>query len=177
MLVYSTGMGVHGFTLDPSIGEFLLSHPDIRIPANGGHRIYSVNEGNYLTWSKGQQRFVDHLKGLDGTNPKPFSARYIGSLVADFHRNLLYGGIFMYPADNKNPNGKLRLLYECAPLAFIAEQAGGRASDGRQNILQIEPTELHQRTPFYIGSREYVDMADRFIGAAETEPVEETVGA
>src|SRR5690606_729409 len=125
MLVYTTGNGVHGFTLDPSIGEFLLSHPDIKIPAPP-QRIYSVNEGNYSGWSEGQRRLVDHLKGLDGDVGRPFSARYIGSLVADFHRTLLYGGLFMYPADARNPRGKLRLLYEAAPLAFICEQAGGR---------------------------------------------------
>ena len=125
MLVYTTGTGVHGFTLDPSIGEFVLSHPDIRIPTPP-QRIYSCNEGNYARWSAGQRRLIDHLKGLDGANEKPFSARYIGSLVADFHRTLLYGGIFMYPGDAKNPRGKLRLLYEAAPLAFICEQAGGR---------------------------------------------------
>jgi fructose-1,6-bisphosphatase I len=164
MLVYTTGTGVHGFTLDPSIGEFLLSHPDIRIPSPG-QRIYSVNEGNYAFWSEGQRRLVDHLKGLDGASARPFSARYIGSLVADFHRTLLYGGIFMYPADARNPRGKLRLLYEAAPLAFICEQAGGRASDGERDILDLVPDALHQRTPLYIGSREYVDLADSFLAA------------
>ena len=115
MLVYTTGTGVHGFTLDPAIGEFILSHPDIKIPSPG-QRIYSCNEGNYVRWSPAQRRLVDHFKGLDGQNDKPFSSRYIGSLVADFHRTLLYGGIFMYPADAKSPNGKLRLLYEAAPI-------------------------------------------------------------
>ncbi|HEX8363274.1 MAG TPA: class 1 fructose-bisphosphatase [Longimicrobium sp.] len=162
MLVYTTGNGVHGFTLEPSIGEFLLSHPNIRIPSPG-QRIYSVNEGNYSVWSDDQRRLVDHLKGADGENPKPFSSRYIGSLVADFHRNLLYGGMFMYPADSKCPQGKLRLLYEAAPLAMIAEHAGGRASTGEQRIMEIIPHSLHERTPLFIGSAEYVEMAERFL--------------
>lgn len=163
MLVYTTGNGVHGFTLDPSIGEFLLSHPDIKIP-DPGKRIYSVNEAYYGRWSAGQQRLVDHLKGLDGTpEGGPFSSRYIGSLVADFHRTLLYGGLFMYPADAKNADGKLRLLYEGAPLSMICEHAGGRATDGEREILDKQPTGLHQRTPLYIGSREYVDMAEGFL--------------
>jgi fructose-1,6-bisphosphatase I len=169
MLVYTTGNGVHGFTLDPSIGEFLLSHPNMRIP-NPGQRIYSCNEGNYSKWCEEQRRFVDHLKGIDGEGGKPFSSRYIGSLVADFHRNLLYGGLFMYPADAKSPQGKLRLLYEAAPLAMIAEGAGGRASDGEKRLLEVEPTSLHQRTPLYIGTAEYVAMAERFLAGA-------TVGA
>ena len=170
MLVYTTGNGVHGFTLEPSIGEFLLSHPHIRIPTPG-QRIYSVNEGNYSRWSPQQRALVDHLKGADG-NPKPFSSRYIGSLVADFHRNLLYGGMFMYPADDKNPRGKLRLLYEAAPLAMICEHAGGRASTGEMRINEIEPTDLHQRTPLYIGSAEFVETAERFLARspAEAEP-------
>lgn len=174
MLVYTTGNGVHGFTLEPSIGEFLLSHPNIRIPEKG-QRIYSVNEGNYGKWAPEQQALVDYLKGMDGQNPRPFSARYIGSLVADFHRNLLYGGFFMYPADAKNRNGKLRLLYEAAPLAMIAEQAGGCASDGTRRINDIEPESLHQRTPLYIGTTEYVELAERFLagrGAAETASIE-----
>jgi len=162
MLVYTTGAGVHGFTLDPSIGEFLLSHEGIQIPAPP-QRIYSVNEGHYSLWSEGQRRLVDHLKGVDGSNDKPFSARYIGSLVADFHRTLLYGGIFMYPTDDKNPHGKLRLLYEAAPLAFIAEQAGGRGSTGHGNILDVQPASLHERTPLYLGSREHVDLAEHFL--------------
>lgn len=164
MLVYTTGNGAHGFTLDPSIGEFLLSHPNIHIP-DPPQRIYSVNEGNYSRWSDGQRRLVDHFKGLDGENDKPFTDRYIGSLVADFHRTLLYGGIFMYPADSKNDKGKLRLLYEAAPLAFICEHAGGRGSDGERNILDIEPDALHQRTPLYLGSKELVETAERFLEA------------
>ena len=162
MLVYTTGQGVHGFTLDPSICEFLLSHPNMKLPARP-QRIYSVNEGNYIMWSESQRRFVDYLKGVDGTNDKPFSSRYIGSLVADFHRTLLYGGIFMYPADNKNPRGKLRICYEGAPFAFLAEQAGGRASDGERNVMDIEPRSLHDRSPLYLGSTEFVDMAEKFL--------------
>jgi fructose-1,6-bisphosphatase I len=169
MLVYTTGNGVHGFTLEPSIGEFLLSHPNIRIP-EPGQRIYSINEGNYGRWFPEQQRLVDHLKGMDG-NPRPFSARYIGSLVADFHRNLLYGGMFMYPADVKSPNGKLRLLYEAAPLAMIVEHAGGRASDGTRPINQILPDSLHQRTPLYIGSTEQVELAERFLNGTGAEAI------
>jgi fructose-1,6-bisphosphatase I len=162
MLVYSTGFGVHGFTLDPSIGEFLLSHPNMRIPVPG-KRIYSVNEGNYGKWSDGQRAFVDHLKGLDGTNDQPFSGRYIGSLVADFHRTLLYGGIFMYPMDSTSTHGKLRLLYEAAPLAFLAMHAGGRGSTGTEDIGDIVPTTLHQRVPLYLGSKEWVDLAEEYL--------------
>lgn len=163
MMVYTTGNGVHGFTLDPSIGEFLLSHPDIQIP-NPGKRIYSVNEAYYDRWSTGQRRLVDHMKGLDEEeNGERFSSRYIGSMVADLHRTLLYGGIFMYPADSHNPNGKLRLLYEACPTAMIVEHAGGKATDGQRPILDIEPESLHQRVPLYIGSAEYVDMAHRFL--------------
>lgn len=163
MLVYTTGQGVHGFTLDPSIGEFLLSHPDIKIPSPG-KRIYSVNESYYYRWSEGQKRLVDHLKGLDGNNGKRFSSRYIGSMVADLHRTLLYGGLFMYPADAQNPSGKLRLLYEGTPMAMIIEQAGGRATDGQRPLMDIQPVALHQRTPVYMGSAEYVDLAHRFVG-------------
>lgn len=162
MLVYTTGNGVHGFTLDPSIGEFLLSHPDIKIPTPG-KRIYSVNEGNYGRWSEGQRRLVDHLKGVDGQNQKSFSSRYIGSMVSDIHRTLLYGGLFMYPADAKNRAGKLRLLYEANPMAMVVVHAGGRAIDGHREILDLDATSLHQRTPLYIGSTEYVDLAQRFV--------------
>jgi fructose-1,6-bisphosphatase I len=156
MMVYTTGQGVHGFTLDPSIGEFLLSHPNIQIPANG--RYLSVNDSYESLWSDGARAVVRKFKGLDGDH-KPLSRRYVGSLVADFHRNLLGGGIFMYPANQKNRKGKLRLLYEANPLAFIVEQAGGGASDGKIRILDVEPTELHQRAPLYIGSRNEVDLA------------------
>jgi len=134
-----------------------------------GQRIYSVNEGNYGKWSPGQRRMVDWMKGSSGDNPKPFSSRYIGSLVADFHRNLLYGGLFMYPADAKNPNGKLRLLYEAAPLAMIVEHAGGKATDGRRRIMEIDPDSLHQRTALFIGSKEYVDIAAKFLAEEAIE--------
>jgi fructose-1,6-bisphosphatase I len=164
MLVYTTGQGVHGFTLDPSVGEFLLSHPNIQTPSRA--KYYSVNEGNYGYWSEGVRRYVDYVKASDKATGRPYSGRYIGSLVADFHRNLLAGGIFMYPADTKDPkkpHGKLRLLYEAAPLAFVIEQAGGRASDGRQDIMQVQPKSLHQRLPLFIGSKEDVDKAEQFI--------------
>ncbi|TVR51576.1 MAG: class 1 fructose-bisphosphatase [Gemmatimonadales bacterium] len=159
MMVYTTGNGVHGFTLDPSIGEFILSHPNIRIPEPPA-RSYSVNEAYYSRWSPPMQKLVDHLKGRDGSpGSGGFSSRYVGSLVADFHRTLLRGGLFMYPGDSVNPEGKLRLVYEANPLAFIAEQAGGRATDGEQEILDVQPQGLHQRTPLFIGARSLVDMA------------------
>ncbi len=162
MMVYTTGQGVHGFTLDPSVGEFLLSHPDIRMPASP--KYYSVNQGYERYWSDGVRRFTRWLQGMDQEAPrKPLSSRYIGSLVADFHRNLLDGGIFYYPADARRPNGKLRLLYEATPLAFVAEQAGGYASDGRRNILDVRPESLHQRIPLFIGNRELVGQAEEFI--------------
>ena len=163
MLVYTTGRGVHGFTLEPSIGEFLLSHPNIRIPEIG--KYYSVNESNWNRWSAGVQAAVAAFKnGAPEVAAK--NARYIGSLVADFHRNLLSGGIFLYPADKKSPRGKLRLLYEAAPLALLVEQAGGAATDGRQAILDIPPTNLHQRTPLIIGSKRDVELAMRLSAAA-----------
>jgi fructose-1,6-bisphosphatase I len=161
MLVYTTGQGVHGFTFEPSLGEFLLSHPLIRTPARG--HIYSVNEGNYFRWEDGVKRYVDWLKMDDASLGHPYSARYVGSLVADFHRNLLYGGIYLYPGDSRNRNGKLRVLYEAAPLAFIAEQAGGLASDGTRRIMDIEPSALHQRTPLFIGSTEDVRECETFV--------------
>ena len=157
MLVYTTGSGSHGFTLDPSLGEFLLSHEHIQIPQRGQY--YSANEGNYLKWDAPVRRFVDQLK----EGPQPYSARYIGSLVADFHRNLLKGGIFLYPGDSKAPSGKLRLLYEAAPLAFVVEQAGGAASNGTQPIMDLPATELHQRTPLFIGSRDDVATLEEFV--------------
>jgi fructose-1,6-bisphosphatase I len=166
IFVYTTGNGVHGFTLDPSIGEFLLSHENIRIPKKGD--IYSVNEGYYERWDDNMKRFINYLKAEDKATGRPYKLRYVGTLVADFHRTLLYGGIFMYPGDKKNPEGKLRLLYEAAPLAYVVEKAGGRASDGFRNILDIEPTNLHQRTPLFIGSEEDVKLAEKFIqGRAE----------
>jgi fructose-1,6-bisphosphatase I len=167
MLVYTTGHGVHGFTFEPSLGEFLLSHRDIRTPKRG--RIYSVNEGNYFSWDDGFKRYVDWLKQENGGEGRPYSARYIGSLVADFHRNLMYGGIYMYPRDRKNASGKLRVLYEAAPLAFIAEQAGGAASDGTQPIMDVVPTALHQRTPLLIGSAEDVAECEAFIQGRHPE--------
>jgi len=161
MLVYSFGDGVHGFTLDPSIGEFLLSHPNIKTPPRG--KIYSVNEGNASKWDKKSAEAIEYFKKDDKATGRPYSTRYIGSLVADFHRNLLYGGIFMYPGDTKNPDGKLRLLYEAAPLAFICDQAGGAAISNDQDILDIKPTELHQRVPLYIGSKEDVEVCRRIL--------------
>ncbi|MFV1957574.1 MAG: class 1 fructose-bisphosphatase [bacterium] len=164
MLVMSTGNGVHGFTKDPSVGEFLESHRDIRVPKKG--RTYSINEGNYPYWSAGVKSYIDYLKEMDKDTSRPYSARYIGSMVADMHRTLLRGGIFMYPADSKDPKkprGKLRLLYECSPMAFLCEQAGGAASTGTGPILEVEPVELHQRVPFFAGSLEDVRMAEEFI--------------
>jgi fructose-1,6-bisphosphatase I len=161
MLVYTTGRGVHGFTYEPSVGEFLLSHPEIRTPPRG--RIYSVNEGNYFKWDDGVKRYVDWLKMEDPPTGRPYSARYVGSLVADFHRNLLYGGIYLYPGDRRNPHGKLRVLYEAAPLAFIVEQAGGSASDGTKRIMDLVPTTLHQRTPLYLGSPADVKECETFV--------------
>ena len=161
MLVYTTGRGVHGFTFEPSVGEFLLSNPDIRTPGRG--RIYSVNEGNYFKWSEGVKRYVDWVKMEDDSNGRPYSARYVGSLVADFHRNLLYGGIFLYPGDRTNPKGKLRVLYEAAPLAFIAECAGGAASNGERRIMDIVPEKLHERTPLFLGSPDDVRQCEEFV--------------
>jgi fructose-1,6-bisphosphatase I len=162
MLVYTSGAGVHGFTLDPSIGEFLLSHRNLRLP-EPHQRYYSVNEAYFQKWARGQQRMVACLKGMGDKDMMPFRSRYIGSLVADFHRTLLKGGIFMYPRDSTSPEGKLRLLYEAAPMALICEQAGGRASDGERDILDIVPQSLHERTPLYVGTKELVDMAEEFL--------------
>ncbi|MBT0812798.1 class 1 fructose-bisphosphatase [Litoribacter ruber] len=155
MLVYTTGHGVNGFTYEQSLGEYFLSHPDMKAPASGN--IYSVNEGLYNQMSNGLQSYINHCKENN------FSARYIGSLVADFHRNLLKGGIYIYPGTTKTPNGKLRLLYEANALAYIAEQAGGKATDGHERILDIMPTSLHQRTPLFIGSEKLVDEAETFL--------------
>ncbi len=159
MLVYTTGQGAHGFTLDPSIGEFLLSHPNIRIPERA--RYLSVNDAYEQDWPEPTRGLMRRYRGLDGER-KALNVRYVGSLVADFHRNLLGGGVFCYPANAKSPAGKLRLLYEANPLAFIAEQAGGAATDGYGSILDVEPTELHQRTPLYLGSREEVALVSEF---------------
>lgn len=161
MMVYTTGQGVFGFTLDPSIGEFLLSHDNIKMPQHGNY--YSVNEGYYHKWDNNIQQLVEYFKTPDKETKRPYKARYIGSLVADFHRNLLYGGIFMYPPDSAHPNGKLRLLYEAAPLAYIVEQAGGSASTGCERILDIQPETLHQRVPLFIGNKNDIQIAEKFI--------------
>ncbi|MFZ5432374.1 MAG: class 1 fructose-bisphosphatase [Calditrichota bacterium] len=164
MMVYTTGKGVYGFTLEPSLGEFLLSHPDIRIPDRG--KIYSCNMGNYKYWSEGVRKYVDHIMEVNPDQSLPYSSRYIGSLVADAHRTLLYGGIFMYPMDYKDPKkpkGKLRMLYEASPMALIFEQAGGMASNGQIPILDAQPTALHERTPLFIGSRYEVSEALQYI--------------
>ena len=161
MLVFSTGNGVNGFTFDPSIGVFYLSHPNMTIPEGG--RIYSVNEGNYNYFSKPIQAYIDYCKEVAPEEDRPYTGRYIGSLVADFHRNLLKGGIYLYPSTAVAPNGKLRLLYECNPLAMLIEQAGGKASDGSNRILDIEPDELHQRVPFFVGSTNMVERLEEFI--------------
>jgi fructose-1,6-bisphosphatase I len=165
MLVYTAGSGVHGFTLDPAFGEFLLSHPNIQTPKKS--KIYSINEGNYLYWHPGLKKYIKYLQEEDKASNRPYSSRYIGSMVADIHRNLLYGGIFMYPADSRSPNGKLRLQYECNPMAFIVEQAGGRATNGKQRILEIQPEKLHQRVPIFIGSEEDVKVVEKFMAEVE----------
>ena len=157
MFVYTTGRGVHGVTLDPSLGEFVLSH-DSRWFPDPPRRVYSINEAHYNSWKTGQQLLIDHLKDGGG-----FSSRYIGSLVADFHRTLLQGGIFMYPSGKGAPEGKLRLLYECSPIAMLAKQAGGRASTGARDVLEVIPDSLHQRVPLYVGNSELVDLAEEFL--------------
>lgn len=167
MLVYTAGTGAHGFTLDPAFGEFLLSHPNIQTPKKS--KIYSINEGNYLYWHPGLKKYIKYLQEEDKSTDRPYSSRYIGSMVADIHRNLLYGGIFMYPADSRSPSGKLRLQYECNPMAFIVEQAGGRATNGKQRILEIKPEKLHQRVPIFIGSEEDVKIVEKFMAEAEVE--------
>jgi fructose-1,6-bisphosphatase I len=164
MMVYTAGNGVHGFTLYPSVGEFLLSHENIRIPEKG--KIYSVNESNYQYWDDNTKALIDYFKAKDKETGRPYTSRYVGSLVADFHRNLLKGGIFMYPADMKDPKkprGKLRLMVEANPLAMVVKQAGGYASDGNGPILEIQPNELHQRVPLYIGSKRDVELAEEFL--------------
>jgi fructose-1,6-bisphosphatase I len=164
MFVYCTGHGVHGFTLDPSVGEFLLSHENIRIPKKGS--IYSLNEGNFGRWDAGMQRYVQYLKQEDPATDRPYSQRYIGSLVADVHRTMLYGGLYCYPGDRKNPNGKLRLMYENNPLAYIVENAGGAATNGKQRILDITPESLHQRTPLFIGSPDDIRIVSEFLNGS-----------
>ena len=163
MLVYTTGNGVNGFTLDPALGTFFLSHPNMKISEDGS--LYSVNEGNYNQFCDGVKAYLEYCK--DDVSKKQYSSRYIGSLVADVHRNMLKGGIYMYPGIKKNPSGKLRLLYECNPFAYIVEQAGGKASDGINRIMEIEPADLHQRVPFFCGSKNMVEKAEEFIKASK----------
>lgn len=161
MLVYTTGKGVNGFTLDPSLGTYCLSHPNMRFPDEG--KIYSINEGNYIKFPDGVKQYIKYCQIRDEETDRPYTSRYIGSLVADFHRNMIKGGIYIYPTTESAPNGKLRLLYENNPLAFIAEQAGGVATDGFQRIMEIKPTDLHQRTPLFIGSKKMVAKAMEFM--------------
>ncbi len=161
MLLYTTGLGTTSFTLDPSIGEFILTTEKMDLPEDG--KIYSINQGNFHTFPRGVKEYLIYSQETDKSTNRPHSLRYIGSLVADFHRNLLKGGIFIYPETNTNPNGKLRLLYECNPIAFLAEQAGGKATDGKGNrILDIQPKDIHQRVPFYVGSKNMVDKVEEF---------------
>jgi len=167
MMVYTAGNGTHGFTLDPAFGEYILSHKNIQTPKKS--KIYSINEGNYLYWHPGLKKYIKYLQDEDESTNRPYSSRYIGSMVADIHRNLLYGGIFMYPSDSRNPNGKLRLMYECNPMAFILEQAGGRASNGKQRMLDIQPESLHQRIPIFIGSEDDVKMVEKFMAEEEVK--------
>ncbi|HAS4343109.1 TPA: class 1 fructose-bisphosphatase [Vibrio cholerae] len=165
MLVYTTGNGVNGFTYDPSLGTFYLSHENMRIPENG--KIFSINEGNYIRFPTGVKKYIKFCQENVPEEGRPYTSRYIGSLVADFHRNLLKGGIYLYPSTQSHPNGKLRLLYECNPMAFLIEQAGGLASDGARRIMDIKPTELHQRVPFFVGSKNMVHKVETFL---ETYP-------
>jgi len=159
MLVYTTGDGVNGFTLNPAIGSFYLSHPDMQFPEDG--HIYSVNEGNYTHFPQGVKNYIKYCQQEE--DERPYTSRYIGSLVSDFHRNMIKGGIYLYPQSSKNPNGKLRLLYECNPMAFLAEQANGKSSDGFIRTMEVEPTELHQRVPFICGSKNMVEKAEEFM--------------
>lgn len=175
MLVYTTGNGVNGFTLDPSIGEFCLSHPDIRVPENGS--IYSINVGNYNKFSEGVRNYIDYCQEVDKETKRPYKLRYIGSMVADIHRTLINGGIFLYPASKGSPEGKLRLLYESNPMAYLIEQAGGKATDGNGNrILDLNPKDLHQKSPIFIGSSNMVEKAEEMNLKASAEPVEEIPG-
>ena len=159
MLVYTTGYGVNGFTLNPAIGTFYLSHPNMKYSDDG--TIYSINEGNYIHFPQGIKNYIKYCQMEEGD--RPYTSRYIGSLVSDFHRNMIKGGIYIYPQTSQNPNGKLRLLYECNPMAFLAEQAGGKASNGFQRIMDIQPTQLHQRVPFICGSKNMVEKAEEFM--------------
>lgn len=166
MLVYTTGDGVNGFTLDDSIQEFCLSHPEIKIPETG--KIFSINEGNFCDFPTGVQSYINYCKEKDKDTNRPYGARYIGSLIADFHRNLLKGGIFIYPPTEKTPNGKLRLLYECNPMSFIVEQAGGKSSTGKMRVMEVVPNQLHQRVPLFIGSKQMVEQAIAMLSNSQT---------
>lgn len=171
MIVFTTGEGVNGFTLNPAIGTFYLSHPNMTYPEVS--KIYSVNEGYFTHFQDGMKRFLVHCKELAPEDNRPYNARYVGSLVTDFHRNMIKGGLYIYPASAIHPNGKLRLLYECNPMAFLCEQAGGKASDGFTRILDIKPTELHQRVPFFCGGKDLVEKAERFMieFSADEKPI------
>jgi len=160
IMAYTTGLGVSIFTLDPSIGEFMLSNEEVKIPEYGN--IYSADEGSYNFWDLGLKKYVKYCQEIDSDTGRPFKARYIGCMAADVHRTLLQGGIFMYPDSSKYPNGKLRLMYECNPLSFIIEQAGGLATDGKKRIMEIKPSSLHECTPIYIGSRKNVEKLKEF---------------
>lgn len=175
MLVYTTGKGVNGFTLDPSIGEFCLSHPNLTIPKTS--TIYSVNEGYYVHFPKGVKQYIKYCQVEDQATHRPYTSRYIGSMVADLHRNLIKGGIFIYPVTASAPNGKLRLVYECNPMAFVIEQAGGRATNGQDRILDLEVTELHQRSPIFIGSEAMVERAGVFMAEAGTLTFNDIINA
>ncbi len=171
MLVFTTGNGVNGFTLNPAIGTFYLSHPNMKFPDIG--KIYSVSEGYFTYFQEGMKRFLVHCKDLNKADNRPYTARYVGSLVTDFHRNMIKGGIYIYPSTTISPNGKLRLLYECNPMAFICEQAGGKATDGFTRIMDIAPSELHQRVPFFCGSKQMVEKAEEFMGefSSDEKPI------
>jgi len=173
MMVYTTGKGVNGFTLDPSIGEFCLSHPKMKIGQDA--HMYSINEGNYVHFPQGVKDYIKYCQQEEQATNRPFISRYIGSMVADIHRTLLKGGIFLYPATASYPNGKLRLMYECNPLAFIIEQAGGKASNGKSRILEIQPADLHQRTPIFIGNTEMVEMVEAFIEESVEQKTEKFI--
>ncbi|WP_340621787.1 class 1 fructose-bisphosphatase [Xenorhabdus siamensis] len=170
MLVYTTGCGVHTFTYDPSLGVFCLTHEKVQFPEKGN--MYSINEGNYIKFPLGVKKYIKYCQEQDEATQRPYTTRYIGSLVADFHRNLLKGGIYIYPSTASHPTGKLRLLYECNPIAFLAEQAGGKASDGINRILDIVPSKLHQRVPFFVGTKSMVEKAESFMAEFPDEPDE-----
>lgn len=162
MMVFTSGNGVNGFTYDPAIGVFFLSHPNMSIPEDGN--IYSINEGNHTYFSEPVKAYLDYCKSVDASSSRPYTGRYIGSMIADVHRTLLKGGIYMYPDSSVAPNGKLRLCYECNPMAFLVEQAGGKSTDGQQSILDLKPTDIHQRTAFYTGSKKMVEELEKILG-------------